>query len=399
MTLPSRAFDRRAFLARAGALSGLSVLPSFGGAPCGARDDDRALVLIQLSGGNDGLSMVVPYGDDVYHAARKSTRWKADDVLKLDEYRGLNPALGRLRERYDNGGLAIVEGAGYPQPNRSHFKSLEIWHTADAGGRNAGDGWIGKLCAAEFGNDVAPNRVVHVGSNMPYSVQSTAHPAAAFTAPAGYRWIKNADSLAELDRNATGRDGALAFLREMTRDARASSAALRSAVLRYRTEADYPDDAFGENLRAAAALVNGGLGTRVISVELGGFDTHNAQRDRHQDLMETLDGGLTTFLDDLQRSEVGRRAIVVVFSEFGRRVAENGSGGTDHGCAGPMFVAGGRVAGGVYGAHPSLVELDEGDLVFTTDFRRVYAEAIRGCFACAPERVLGGTYASLGFLA
>ena len=397
MQFKSQTLDRRRLLSGIGALGGATLFSRSAFAlPRG--DDDRVLILVQLSGGNDGLSTVVPHGDDVYHAARRSTRVTSDDVLRIDDYRGLNPELIRLHARYKDGGLAIIEGVGYEQPNRSHFKSLEVWHTADRRGRNAGDGWIGGLCEAEFGRDAAPNRVVHIGPKVPYSVHSSSHPAAAFTTPAGYRWVKNEENLAELDRDGGPKNESLAFLRRKMRDARASSAALRAAVVRYRTRVEYPNDAFGDDLRATAALVSSDLGTRVISVELSGFDTHNAQRSRHQTLMRTLDAGLSALLDDLDGSEVGRRAIVVVFSEFGRRVAENNSGGTDHGCAGPMFVAGARVEGGLHGEHPSLTELDDGDLVYTTDFRSVYAEAIRACFETAPDAILGGSYPRLGLL-
>jgi uncharacterized protein (DUF1501 family) len=397
--------DRRVLLRGMGAAGTLALARPFRPLPgLGADEDDRVLVLVQLGGGNDGLSTVVPHGDDAYGATRKSIRIDAADVLPIDEYRGLNPRLERLHARFQEGGLAIVEGVGYPEPNRSHFRSYEVWHTADARGRASGEGWIGRLCERAFGSDVQPNRVVHVGGKVPYSVYSTRHPASAFTTPAGYRWVKKDEELADLDPgeerpDAPADDDALAFLRGKMREARASSADLRSAAVRYETPVEYPRGRFADDLHAAAALVNGGVGVRVVSVELTGFDTHNDQRRRHELLMETLDGGLAAFLDDLERTEVGRRALVLVFSEFGRRVAENGSRGTDHGCAGPMFVAGAHVKGGLFGEHPSLTELDAGDLVYTTDFRSVYAAAIEGCFDVAARDVLGASYPALPLLA
>lgn len=391
--------DRRALLR---GLAATGTVGALGGTPFAAParlpGGGRPLVLVQLTGGNDGLSTVVPFGDDAYHAARKGTRHS--EVLALDEYRGLHPELTGLRARYDAGSLAIVEGVGYPDPNRSHFKSYEIWHTADARGRSSGDGWVGRTCQAAFGNDARPNRIVHVGAKMPYSLQSSQHPAAVFSAPAGYRWVKHAEELEELDDQGGSREkDALTVLRERMREARASSLALRGAVTRYRTPIEYPNESLAETLHSAAAILDADIGTRVLSVELGGFDTHTDERARHDQLMRTLDLSLTAFLDDLERSEVGRDAVVVVFSEFGRRVAENGSRGTDHGTAGPVFVAGARVTGGLYGAHPSLTELDAGDLVYTTDFRSVYGEVIRGCFDVPAQRVLGERYPRLGFLA
>lgn len=391
---------RRILMGSLGVFGGLGLT-----SPWSARlaQDPRTLVLVQLSGGNDGLSTVIPYGDDAYHGARNLIRHDPAGVLRLDEYRGLHPELVRLRERYAQGGLAIVEGVGYPEPNRSHFTSFEIWHTGDRRGRTSGEGWVGRLCEAVYGEDADANRVVHVGKSPPYSLYSTRHPAASFSAPYGYRWVKNGQELRELEERQKKNEGkapneALAFLRAKMKDAHASSAAIRAAAARYRTPVAYPGDAFADELRTAAALIAGGLGTRVVSVELSGFDTHNDQRGRHDSLMSQLDSCLGAFFEDLQRSEAGRQAVVVVFSEFGRRVAENGSRGTDHGCAGPMFVAGGRVKGGLYGKHPSLTELDEGDLIFTTDFRSVYAEAIEACFDIPHEKVLGSTYPSLGLI-
>ena len=168
---------------------------------------ERNLVLLQLAGGNDGLSTVVPYADDGYHEARRTIRIAPDEVLRLDDYRGLHPGLARLQALYGEGRLGLVEGDGYPQPNRSHFKSFEVWHTADVRGRAAGEGWVGRLCQAAFGDDVSANRVVHVGGAVPYSLHSARHPAVSFTIPRAYRWIDSGDALAEVDIGQTVRYG------------------------------------------------------------------------------------------------------------------------------------------------------------------------------------------------
>ena len=365
-------------------------------------DEDAAvLVLVQLSGGNDGLSMVVPHGDDAYHTARRATRIAPEEVLRLDDYRGLHPELGRLHALVGEGRLAIVEGVGYPEPNRSHFKSFEIWHTASHAGRSSGEGWVGKLCEAAFGDEALANRVVHVGPRVPYSLHSTTHPPASFTAPDGYRWVKNEETDAGLGWEAKAQEGGgiLARLRTKMLEARDSSAAIRAALARYRTPVEYPAEEFGNALRSAAALIEGRVGARIVSVELGGFDTHNDQSTRHRRLMVLLDEALGAFLADLERTEAGRRAVVLAFSEFGRRFEENGSRGTDHGTAGPMLVAGAGVRGGLHGAHPSLVELDQGDLIHTTDFRSVYAAAIDRVFGIDSTRVLGGRYPRLDLFA
>ncbi len=382
--------DRRGFLIGVSSSLALGSSGTFGRRRAA---EGRALVLVQLSGGNDGLSTVVPYGDDAYARARGPLRIAPDAVLRLDERRGLHPALGRLAGLFERGSLAIVEGAGYPRPNRSHFESFEIWHTADTEGRASGEGWIGRLCRVAWEDAPDANRVVHIGPRPPYSLHSSQHPPVSFTAPELYGAAGRADALERLEGLGGAPEGStLAFLRDLQRDARVSSRAVREATQRPRKRVEYPDSALGRDLACAAALIEAGIGTRIVSVELDGFDTHSEQRGRHDRLMATLDAGLGAFMDDLAGSESGREALVLVFSEFGRRVAENGSGGTDHGCAGPMLVLGSRVRGGFHGAPPSLAELDEGDLVFTTDFRRVYGKAIEHCFGVPHERVLGASY-------
>lgn len=415
-------FDRRHAL-----LAGLSALGAFtlgspraAGAPrlyasraLPVRGARRTLVVLQLAGGNDGLSTVVPCGDDAYYAARKQTSIAAGEVLRLDDYRGLDPRLQRLHERYQEGKLAIVEGAGYPDPIRSHFKSFDVWHTADARGRGVPEGWLGRLARAAFEGETNPNLCVHVGGEVPYSLSSPTHPPVAFATPTGYRWAGTEAERAAFEdaaraatfgnelapeREAPRADSNLEFLRGVLADGQASSAAIRRAAARYRTSVEYPGDALGAALRDLAALIEGDVGSRILSAELGGFDTHTDVVNRHANLMRTLDAALGAFLEDLERSEAGRDTVVLVFSEFGRRVAENGSRGNDHGTAGPMFVAGSAVQGGLYGAHPSLSDLDDGDLKFTTDFRRVYATLIEDGFGVKHQRVLGKHYERLPLL-
>ena len=363
----------------------------------------RTLVLLQLAGGNDGLNTIVPYGDDVYWRERPLIAVPREEVLPIDDYRGFHPALASLAAHHDEGRVAVIEGVGYPQPNRSHFKSFEIWHTARAAGRDSGDGWIGRLAAQLFAGAPHPNHVVHVGGQVPWSLHSAEHPPAGFAAPAGYRWADIEDDVERLAEAAPPADPRrrLDWLRAVRADALRSSDDIRAAVAAYRPRAEYPgNEPLAAALRTVAALVDGGIGTRVFSVELSGFDTHNNQEARQRNLLRDLGDALGAFLDDLAGTPAGDRTLVLAFSEFGRRVHENGSRGTDHGTAGPMFAAGTPVKGGLYGAHPSLEELiDTGDLAFTTDFRSVYATAIERWFGADSEPVLGGRFEPLPFLA
>lgn len=414
---------RRDFIGRsaAGGLGvfcfGPSLLAAQASQASGEPGDDRILVVLQLSGGNDGLSAVVPHGDDAYGRARRRTRVDLDKLHRIDEHIGLHPALGDLHALYEAGDLAIVQGAGYPNPNRSHFKSLDIWHAADHRGRNRSHGWIGALADTSYADTADPNLIVHVGGRMPYSLHAVVNKPVAFTAPQAYKWIgadreafalEQAAPICEHMPNMTpqkaievphkGRDSALARLREVLHDAQASSTKVREATAAFAPKVKYPTSALSAHLATVAALITGGLGTRIYSVEMGGFDTHNAQRNRHDNLMNQLGPAVGAFLRDLDAHGVGDRVVLMAFSEFGRRVAENGSAGTDHGVAGPMFIAGKPVKGGLYGKHPSLTELDRGDLIHTVDFRSVYATLIDDWLGQKHVDALGKRWNKLGFI-
>ncbi|MDZ4773670.1 MAG: DUF1501 domain-containing protein [Planctomycetota bacterium] len=412
--------DRRSLLAGAAAVGGWIVLGSHGNARVkvhgelsknDGKSSSRTLVLLQLTGGNDALNMVAPYADDAYAAARPNLRIKPNEALKLDDFRGLHPNLKGMRALYGDGRLAIVEGCGYPNPIRSHFQSFEIWHTADPRGRNSGPGWIGKLCDSAWPKVATPEMVVHVGATAPYSVFSLTHPPLAFQTPATYRWAgTESDDLVAYRKAAeddaktlekshkNGQDAMLRRLRGVLVDANESSRKVRLATGCYTTTVKYPDDDLGESLRVTAALLDARLGSRVVSIEMGGFDTHQNERGTHDNLMKRLDDALTAFMTDMKSRSIGNDVVVVVFSEFGRRVKENGSGGTDHGEAAPMLVLGNQVKGGLHGKHPSLTDLDAGDLKFTTDFRAVYGTLIDRWFGADQEAVLGARYPTLEFL-
>lgn len=387
-------FDRRDFiLGGVTVFGGLYLLGRSARAENARKDPaPRTLLLVELSGGNDGLSCVVPYGDDAYLRTRERVGIRPAEVLKLDDYRGLHPNMTKLREVYGDGHLAIIEGAGYPNPNHSHFTSQDIWHTARATGRASGDGWIGRSLAAMYANDMLIPHAVHIGQTLPFSLKSSTHPVVCFDEPPAYRWVENADSIVEAGGTARKEAGSLAKIRSIVRNAKQSSDDVRRAVATYTPRVEYAPDSFSQDLRNAAALLQGGIGCRVLSVNQGGYDTHEDQKRRHDGLMSDLDRGLSTFLADMRGTEAGDNCLVLVFSEFGRRVADNASMGTDHGTAGPMFLCGTKVKGGVYGKHPSLTELNEGDLIHTTDFRTAYATVLQRWFGLDSEPILGAKY-------
>jgi len=395
--------DRRTFLSAGGSLLAATLgapqvhagLSLFGGG--GKQFEGRTLVLIQLAGGNDGLSTIVPYDDSDYANARTTTRHKKSELLVIDKRRGMNGQLVGLKSLYDAGQLAIIEGVGYPDGVRSHFKSFDVWHTASTEGRAVGEGWIPRLVREAFPDDQAPERTVHIGKRVPYSLHAADSAPIAFEVPESYRWFGAEPGTVAGDVEPSG-NPALDRLRGVQADASASSKRIRDAARRYKTAADYPNSEFGRALRVAAALIDARIGGRVISIEVAGFDTHKAQRNTHDNLMRVIDQGLSTFAADLRGRTAGDETLVVVFSEFGRRVAENGSRGTDHGRAGPMFALGTPVKGGLYGKAPRLDRLESGDLAFTTDFRRSYATVCERWFGADTKTVLGANYEPLDFV-
>jgi uncharacterized protein (DUF1501 family) len=395
--------DRRSFLTAGGSLIAASLgaprvhagLSLFGGG--GEEHEGRTLVLVQLAGGNDGLSTIVPYNDPDYVKARTTTRLEKSDVLVIDKQRGMNGKLTGLKSLYDAGHLAIIEGVGYPDGVRSHFKSFDVWHTASTEGRAVGEGWIPRLVRDAFPKDQSPERTVHIGKRVPYSLHSPGGAPIAFEVPESYRWFGERPDGGADSEESTG-NPTLDRLRGVQADASASSKRIRDAARKYKTAAKYPNSEFGRALRVAAALIDARIGGRVISIEVAGFDTHKAQRNTHDALMRIVDEGLSTFAADLRGRTAGDQTLVVVFSEFGRRVAENGSRGTDHGRAGPMFALGTPVKGGLYGKAPRLDRLQSGDLAFTTDFRRSYATVCERWFGADSEAVLGAKYEPLDFI-
>lgn len=398
--------NRRAFLGRTlGAVGSASLLAPaasagslrmFGGPRL---NDNRTLVVVQLSGGNDGLSTIVPYGDDQYHLARKSSLIATGTLRKIDEYRGFHPNLAKMATRYEEGGIGIVQGVGYPGPTRSHFKAREIWHTANLRGRAAGNGWLGNLCDQAWPDELLPELSVHIGQDLPYSLHSDLHAPVVFNTPETYRWLGDDDAGESLETAAKrSKESVLDRLRGVMTDAKNSSARILDAIRNYETPVEYTGNKYSQSMKTAAALIESQLGSRVLSVVIGGFDNHAAQKGPHGDALKALDYALDSFLADVQRSEAGRNTMVLVFSEFGRRVKENGSGGTDHGKAGLMFLAGGPVKGGLYGKYPSLKDLDDKDLRYNVDFRGVYATAINWIGGDA-ERVIGANYYPLPYLA
>jgi uncharacterized protein (DUF1501 family) len=344
------------------------------------RNDNRILVIFELSGGNDGLNTVVPYADDAYYRARPKIAIKPSAVRKIDDHYGFNPGMAGFERLYKDGKLAIVHGCGYENPSFSHFTSMAYWHTAAP---NSGEeyGWFGRL-ADQLDPKITPNYLVNIDATQSLAVRSRLHTPVVFDDPE--KFTRNAfyDEKPVMSQLADASDTvnpAQRFLTDVARSAQESSALVREACAKYKTPIDY--GIIPLNLNKVAALINAGLPTRLyyVAYRNNAFDTHVQQSDLHRRLLTYASDALYGFIRDMERIGRGDDVSVMVFSEFGRRVPENTSQGTDHGAANNMFLIGKHVKGGHYGERPSLTKLDSLDnLLYTTDFRRVYATAMQG---------------------
>ena len=363
---------------------------------------DRVLVVVQLSGGNDGLNTVIPFGDDLYAKNRVALRVAADQIQKIDDHVGLHPSLTGLSKLLEDGHLAVLQGIGYPNPSRSHFRSMDIWQAASLAEKLPNDGWLGRALGREELRRPGTLPAMHLGGGkLPLALAGRTTEVPSLTSLAEYKLqpgIAGRDALAGV-ASADRSDSTLQFLRQSTLEAYTSSSRLEEMAKRYDTPVAYPGTELARKLKLVAQLIDAGLGARIFYTSLDGFDTHANQLQSHTNLLRELSDAVKAFMDDLGHHGHRDRVLLMTFSEFGRRVKENGSNGTDHGAAGPMFLAGGKVKPGPIGKHPSLADLDEGDLKHHTDFRSVYATVLEDWLKCPSREVLGGQFERLPLLA
>jgi uncharacterized protein (DUF1501 family) len=362
--------------------------------------DDRVLVVVQLSGGNDGLNTVVPYGHDEYYRARPNLGLKGDSLLKINEELALHAKLEPLKHLYDDGKLGIVQGIGYPNPNRSHFRSTEIWETASGAEEYLGTGWIGRYFDNNCSGSAKPQVGLALDPERPQSFEGEKGFGISTMSPKQYGWTAGTEAdteetFAALNREGRGGNSTLDFLRHTTTNAVLSSKEVQMAADKGKVAAQIRGGRNSQQLDAIAGLIRGGLDTRIFYASTGGFDTHAGQLNAHEGLLEGVANVLARFQNQLEKDGTADRVVTLVFSEFGRRVNENGSGGTDHGTAAPLFVMGSKVRGGLHGAYPSLTDLDRGDLKYTTDFRQVYATLLTDWFGADAQPVLQESFRSL----
>ncbi|HTR36402.1 MAG TPA: DUF1501 domain-containing protein [Bryobacteraceae bacterium] len=354
-----------------------------------AKSNGKILVVLELSGGNDGLNTVIPYGDDAYYRLRPRLGIHRKDLRPIDDHFGFSGGMVGFERMYKEGKLAIVHGCGYPNPSFSHFTSMSYWHTAAP---NSGEpyGWVGRLADA-MAPDAPPNFIVNIDTHQSLAVRSRLHVPVVFDDPNKFSQEMFYDERSALEPvdNLHVSNPSRQFLLDTARSARKASALVREAWTKYHTPVDY--GIVGLDLPKVAALIDAGMPTRLYytAYRNNAFDTHVFQKDTHKRLLTYASDAVAAFITDLERIGRADDVAVMIFSEFGRRVPENVNLGTDHGAANLMFVAGKQVKGGQYGVVPSLTQLDQGDnLPFTTDFRRVYATMISGWLGLHDTRPL-----------
>jgi uncharacterized protein (DUF1501 family) len=403
--------DRRDFL-RTSALLGFGAsVPTFLGksafaAPTSDKPGakDTILVVVQLTGGNDGLNTVIPFADAEYAKLRPNIGIKKDEAKKLTDSLGLHPSMGEFAKLHDDGALCVVQGVGYPNPDQSHFRSMDIWHAASTE-QSLTEGWLGKAFKekavpgfhlADSTKESAPLALTGAPARIPSitSLEDFQLKVAAADPKEREKQKKLIESVS--GGGSEGKPDLLDFVKRTATTTYASTEKLASIGKNYTPKVTYPTTALANRLKLAAQLIDAGVGARLFYVSLDGFDTHAGQGGAtggHATLLETVSGAISAFYRDVAARGHGERVCVMTFSEFGRRAKENGSKGTDHGSGAPLFLVGGRVKAGVVGDHPSLTKLEDGNLKHHTDFRTVYAAVLNEWLGVDATKVLGKGFA------
>ena len=406
---------RRDFLQQSTLLGFGATVPAFLGRtaraadPLGSASKDTVLVVVQLTGGNDGLNTVIPFKNPDYYKLRPTLAIPKTEVKGITPDLGFHPAMGELAKLFEDKSVCVVQGVGYPNPDQSHFRSMDIWH----GGSTAAsitEGWIGKALKAKpvpafhlaGGNEVsplalggAPVRVPSITTLDDFQLKTASSGGADMMAQKG--------TITELAKPASAAPaGLLDFVSRTQTTTYASSDKLAQIGKNYQPKGTYPQTGLATRLKLAAQLIDAGIGARVFYVSLDGFDTHAGQggaTGAHANLLTQVSGAIAAFYGDLSARGHKDRVCVMTFSEFGRRGYENGSKGTDHGSGAPMLLVGGKVKAGVQGTHPSLTKMEEGNLIHSTDFRRVYAAVLEKWLGVDAKAVLGDGFPPLDVFA
>ena len=375
-----------------------------------ATKKDPVLVVLQLSGGNDALNTVVPHGDPLYYDNRPSVRVPEGQALDLDGYVGLNPNMGPLKRLYDEGKVAVIQGVGYANPNRSHFRSMDIWHTCEPD-KQGTEGWLGKAI-----REIDPNKEnvltgVNFGRGLPRALAAPGVPVASVGNLATYGVLTGIDAeeqrmealdiFSKMYSPTIGRSAVVEYLSQTGTDALKGADILSTAPEMYSSSVEYGQDVVAQYMKNIAQVHLAGFGTRILytTAPYNSFDTHAGELAAHASLWSNTSNAIADFMDDLREHEASDNVTLLVFTEFGRRVHDNGSG-TDHGSGGVAFVVGDNVKGGMYGEYPSLEEdkLLEGDLHFNNDFRSIYTDLLENWMGLDAQPLVNGAFEKFNFI-
>lgn len=361
------------------------------------------LVVLQLSGGNDVLNTVVPYGDGLYYDFRPTTGITEDNVIPIDGRFGLHPTMGRIKDLWDQGNVAVVNGIGYPKPDRSHFRSMDIWHTAEPE-KLIAEGWLGRVI-----RELDPEKQnvctgVSFGTGMPRAMYLSGTPAMSVSQLEGYgllttlsgekqRRALNAFTRMYMPEEFEEQNMMLEHIGQTGIDAMTGADLLKAAPLGYQSNVEYAPDPLSQSLRGIAQVHLAGLGTRVFYTQIGGFDVHGNEVNMQSKLWDNVSRSVGDFFDDLKEHDAADEIVMLVFTEFGRRVKDNGNG-TDHGSGGGAFLIGERVNGGFYSDYPSLAPSEQlnGDLHFNNDFRSLYSSVLDQWLGINPAPIVNGKF-------
>ncbi len=367
--------------------------------------DDRILVVIQLTGGNDGLNTIIPFADERYQKARPKLAISPSDVLSLNSQTGLHPSMRGIASLLEERKFCIVNGVGYPNPNRSHFESMDIWHSCQRKESRSNDGWLGRLFASNIDPERTDSFGLHLGTEqMPLALAGRGVQTPSLATVEQLRWKGTSKSkldgevVATMSKSQAGTDtekSLLDFVSASTSAAMQASKQLDKAMATPDKAGDFPDSQLGEKLKVISRLILAGLKTQVYYVTLDGFDTHANQLAAHASLIRQWSDALTAFHKRMADAGCSDRVLAFTFSEFGRRVAENASQGTDHGAAAPAYLSGPNFGVSMLGERPNLSDLDDGDVKFQTDFRCVYATILEDWLGLPSKNVLLGDYQKL----
>jgi uncharacterized protein (DUF1501 family) len=362
----------------------------------------KNLVVIQLTGGNDTLNTVIPYNDGLYYDNRRTVAYKPESVLPISDELAFNPKMGSMKRLWDDGKMALINGIGYPSPNRSHFRSMDIWHTAEPDDIGK-EGWLGRTARVLDPNAENVLTAVNFGRGLPRALGVKGVPVASVGNLETYGLFPDLqddmmrkialDAFAKMYGGARGQDAVMDFLGQTGSDALKGADILRTAPGLYSSNVEYAANPIADSLKSVAQVMFANLGTRIYYTIQGGYDTHSGEMATHAQLWDHLSGAVGDFWDDLVEHDRQDDTLIFIFSEFGRRVKDNGSG-TDHGSGGSAFLVGGQVIGGMYGEYPSLEPEKqlEGDLQFNNDFRRTYATILDRWLHVGSEDIINGSF-------